>query len=116
MGREQSAGTYLSIKFLFVDKKETEASRAFLLAQSENLKPVERTMKIHAVFSTKVNQLWSRKIFCYCSNCFGTSFKPLSDGLKEHSLFKDVAALPNIFPHSQLGSDGQGTKKPTSQR
>ena len=40
-----------TIKFLFVDKKETEASRAFPLAQSENLKLVKEAMRIHAVFS-----------------------------------------------------------------
>ena len=85
-----------TIKFLFVDKKETEASRAFLLAQSGNLKPLEGTMKIHTVFSTKVDQLWSREISCYCTSCFGPSFKPpsLCDGQKEYSLSKDVAALP----------------------
>ena len=85
-----------TIKFLFVDKKETEASRAFLLAQSGNLKPVKGTMKIRAVFSTKIDQLWSREISCYCSSCFGQSFKPpfLCDGWKEHSLSKDVVALP----------------------
>ena len=85
-----------TIKFLFVDKKETEASRAFLLAQSENLKPVKGTMKIHAVFLTKIDQLWSREISCYCSSCFGPSFKPpsLCDGWKEHYSSKDVVALP----------------------
>ena len=102
-----------TIKFLFVDKKKTEASRAFLLAQSENLRPVKGTMKIHAVFSTKINQLWSREISCYCFNCFGPSFEPLSlcDGWKEHSLSKDLAALPKILPHSQLESDGKGSKE-----
>ena len=85
-----------TITFLFVDKKETEASRAFLLAQSGNLKPVKGTIKIHAVFSTKIDQLWSREISCYYSSCFGSSFKPpsLCDGWKEHSLPKDVVALP----------------------
>ena len=38
------------IKFLFVDKNNTEESREFLMAQSENLKPVKGTMKIHSVF------------------------------------------------------------------
>ena len=70
-------------------------------------------MKIHAVFWTKINQLWSREISCYCSYCLGPSFKPLSlcDGWKEHSLWKDVAALPKILPHSQLESDGKGSKE-----
>ena len=38
-----------AIKFLFVDKKNTEERRAFLMAQSENLKPVKGTMNIHSV-------------------------------------------------------------------
>ena len=39
-----------AIKFLLVDKNNTEESRAFLMAQSENLKPVKGTVKIHSVF------------------------------------------------------------------
>ena len=70
-------------------------------------------MKIHAVVLTKINQLWSREISYCCSNCLGPSFKPpsLCDGWKEHSLWKDVAALPKILSHSQLESDGKGSKE-----
>ena len=70
-------------------------------------------MKIHAVFLTKIHQLWSREISYCCSNCFGPSFKPpsLCDGWTEHSLWKDVAALPKILPHSQLESDGKKSKE-----
>ena len=47
-----------AIKFLFVDKNNIDESRAFLMAQSENLKPVKGTMNIHSVFSPAVNEIW----------------------------------------------------------
>ena len=67
-----------AIKFLFVDKKNTEKSRAFLMAQSENMTPVKGTMKIHSVFSPAVNEIWAREVTCYCLNCFDKTFQPLS--------------------------------------
>ena len=48
-----------AIKILFVDKNNTEESRVFLMAQSENLKPVKGTIKIHSVFPA-VNEIWAR--------------------------------------------------------
>ena len=35
----------------------------------------------------------------------------MHDGWKEHSLWKDIAALPKILPHSQLESDGKGSEE-----
>ena len=65
------------IKFLFVDKNNTKDTRAFIMAQSENLKPVKGTMKIPSVFSLAVNEIWARDVSCYCLNCFDKTFQPL---------------------------------------
>ena len=96
-----------AIKFLFVDKKNTEEIRAFLMAQSENLKPVKSTMKIHSVFSPAVNEIWAREVSCYCLNYFYKTFQPLSlcEGWKEHCLSREVisrATKLKALPAAQL--------------
>ena len=68
-------------------------------------------MKIHDVFSTKINQLWSRESPAIVVIVLGQAsnlFLFVIDGKKwkEHSLSKDVDALPKIWPYSQLESDG----------
>ena len=98
-----------AIKFLFVDKKNTEESRAFLMAQSENLKPVKGTVKIHSVFSPAVNEIWAREVSCYCLNCFDKTFQPLllCEGWKEHCLSREAvsrATKIKALPAAQLQS------------
>ena len=33
-------------------------------------------MKLHAALLSTPNNLWVKNSFCFCQNCFGTSFKP----------------------------------------
>ena len=98
-----------AIKFLFVDKKNAAESRAFLMAQSENLKPVKGTMKTHSVFSPAVNEIWAREVSCYCLNCFDKTFQLLflCEGWKEHCLSREAvsrATKIKALPAAQLQS------------
>ena len=98
-----------AIKFLFVDKQNTEKSRAFLMAQSENLKPVKGIIKFHSVFSAAVNEIWAREVPCHCLKCFDKTFQPLSlcEGWKEHCLSREVvcrATKLKVLPAAQLQS------------
>ena len=104
-----------AIKFLFVDKNNTEDSRAFTMAQSENVKPVKGTVTIHSVFSPAVNEIWSRDVSCYCLNCFDKIFQPLSlcEGWKGHCLSREVvsrATKLKALPAAQLQSQPDGRR------
>ena len=95
--------------------KNTEDSRAFIMAQSENLKPVKGTMKIHSVFSPAVNEIWARDLSCYCCNCFDKTFQPLSlcEGWKGHFRSPEVvsrATKLKALPAAQLQSQPDGRR------
>ena len=74
------------------------------MAQSEILKPVKGTMKIHSVFSPAANEIWALDISCYCLNCFDKTFQPLSlcERWKEHCLSREVVSKLKALPAAQL--------------
>ena len=79
------------------------------MAQSENLKPVKGTMKIHSVFSPAVNEIWAREVSCYCLNCFDKTFQPLflCEGWKEHCPSREAvsrATKIKALPAAELQS------------
>ena len=63
------------IKFLFLSVDYYERSLSFLSEACNGIKYADGSMKLHATFPSTPNKLWVRKTFCFCQNCFGTSFK-----------------------------------------
>ena len=101
-----------TIKFLFVDKKETEAIRAFLLAQSENLKPVKGTMKKKKKISYGQGKYPAIvQIFLGQASNF---FLFVMDG-KNTLCRKMLLRFPRYCHTHSWSLMGKGEKKPTSQ-
>ena len=60
-----------AIAFSYVSIEDCGISVKFLKGACENL----QAMKVHAVFSRKVNSIWVRDTSCFCKNCFSLKFQ-----------------------------------------
>ena len=79
------------IKYLFVSSEETKVWKKLLQGRAETLKPVARTMKVHAVNGLEEIKVAVRNISCFCYSWFpAVQFEKKSccDGWSTHNLQK----------------------------
>lgn len=86
-----------AIVYSYLSTEDYENSANFLKVACENVETVKGTMKVHGVFSLKVNSIWVRDTSCFCRKCFNGTFQKDSccKGWRECSLTSSTEKTKN---------------------
>ena len=106
------------IKYLFVSSEETKVCKKLIQERAETLKPVARTMKVHAVNGLKENKVAVRNISCFCYSCFPAmqfEGKSCCDGWSTHNLQKRKGNKRTSTNHDAVQPKKIDHVKPTNE-